>query len=85
MYSVELSPAAARDIRKLPRQQQAAIVARLDDLASDPRPAGSKKLKGHDLHRIRLGDYRIVYTIEDARLRVLVIRVGHRSDVYKRL
>ena len=59
------------------------IISALHALADDPRPHGVKKLKGYrDYWRIRVGDYRIIYTIQDDRLLVVVIRIGHRRDVY---
>ncbi len=77
---------AARAIRKLGRDAQRQVVAKLERLADNPRRPGSKKLEGtEDLHRVRVGDYRIVYRIEDQVLLVLVVRVAHRSDVYRRL
>ncbi len=77
---------AARAIRKLGRDAQRQVVTKLERLADNPRPAGSKKLEGtEDLHRVRVGDCRIVYRIEDQVLLVLVVRVAHRSDVYRRL
>jgi mRNA interferase RelE/StbE len=61
------------------------IVPQLENLASDPRPSGCKKMQGGDREwRIRVGDYRVVYTVDDARLLVEVTRIRHRSDVYKR-
>jgi mRNA interferase RelE/StbE len=85
-YRVVVEDGAARAIRKLDRGAQRLVVARLERLAEDPRPPGSKKLEGaEDLHRLRVGDYRIVYRIEDQVLLVLVVRVAHRSDVYRRL
>ena len=56
---------------------------RLDELGENPRPPGSKKLAGADFWRTRVGDYRIVYSIEDQVLMVLVIRIGHRREVYR--
>ena len=52
-------------------------------LAGDPRPNGCRKLSGSEEYRIRVGDYRVLYEIEDAVLRILVVRVGHRRDVYE--
>jgi mRNA interferase RelE/StbE len=85
-YRVVVEDGAARAIRKLGRDAQRQVVAKLERLADNPRPPGSKKLEGtEDLHRVRVGDYRIVYRIEDQVLLVLVVRVAHRSDVYRRL
>ncbi len=84
-YDVVLTSSAEKELRKLSRQLIARIVPRLEDLASNPRPSGCKKLQGGDREwRIRVGDYRVVYTIDDAKLLVEVTRVRHRSDVYQR-
>lgn len=56
---------------------------RIGQLADDPRPAGSKKLSGHNRYRIRQGSYRIVYGIEDKELVVMVVKAGHRKDIYR--
>lgn len=83
-YAIEVTSAAARDLRRLTRSIQRRIGARIDALADDPRPRGATKLAGTEaLHRIRVGDYRIVYQIEDAILVVTVLRAGHRRDVYR--
>lgn len=85
-FAVELSKSAAKQLRKLDRPVQARLVAALALLQSDPRPATAMALTGHAGHlRIRVGDYRIVYTVEDGRLLVLVLAVGHRSAIYDRL
>jgi mRNA interferase RelE/StbE len=85
-YRVVVEDGAARAIRKLGRDAQRQVVAKLERLADNPRPPGSKELEGTaDLHRVRVGDYRIVYRVEDQVLLVLVVRVAHRSDVYRRL
>jgi len=83
-YAVEFSPSARREFRKLAREIQRSLRPRLDALANEPRPTGAKKLKGSDdLWRIRVSDYRIIYEIRDRILVVLVIRVGHRREVYR--
>lgn len=83
-YTVEFSPGAEREFRKLAHQIQRKLRPRIDALADDPRPAGAKKLKGRDeLWRIRAGDYRIVYEVRDRILVVLVVRVAHRGEVYR--
>jgi mRNA interferase RelE/StbE len=58
-------------------------VTRVEALEADPRPSGCKKLTNSELWRIRVGDYRVVYSIEDAKLVVLVVRVGHRREIYR--
>jgi mRNA interferase RelE/StbE len=80
-----LTSSAERELKKLPGQWIARIVPRLQSLASNPRPAGCKKLSGGDAEwRIRVGDYRAVYTIDDARSLVEVTRIRHRREVYDR-
>jgi mRNA interferase RelE/StbE len=82
-YGVEVDRVAAKLLRKLDRAVQARLVAAIAALALDPRPAGAKALAGHPgLLRIRVGDYRVVYTVDDKVLVVLVLHLGHRRDVY---
>jgi len=84
-YDVALTSSAAKEIKKLPRQLIARIMPRLERLGYDPRPTGCKKLQGGDREwRIRIGDYRVVYTVDDAKLLVEVTRIRHRSEVYQR-
>ncbi|MDO5504570.1 MAG: type II toxin-antitoxin system RelE/ParE family toxin [Actinomycetia bacterium] len=83
-YRVEISRAAARQLRKLDAQAIRRINAAIDLLADDPRPPGAKKLAGgHGEYRVRTGDFRIVYEIEDDILFILVLAVGHRREVYR--
>ncbi len=82
-YRVTIAPAAARAIRSLDRPVQVRIIRAAEALAQDPRPPGSRKLVGENRWRLRVGDWRVVYQVEDARLIVLVVRVGHRGDVYR--
>ncbi len=84
-YQVEFAPLARRQIRKLPRDIQGRILERVEGLATDPRPPGVKKLADdEDFYRIRVGDYRVVYQIHDRKLIVLIVKVGHRREVYTR-
>ncbi len=84
-YNIVFTPAALRQLRKLPRRDQRRILDTIELLADDPRPTGAKKLHGADaLWRIRAGDYRVVYTIENTKLIVLVLRIRHRKDVYRK-
>lgn len=83
-HSVEFTTAAARQVRKLPKNERARVLDAIDGLAEDPRPHGARKLVGAELAwRIRIGDYRVVYDIEDDRLTVTVVRAGHRREVYR--
>ena len=71
-------------IMDLPRRMQERVLDAIEDLEQNPRPSGVTKMRGEaDTYRVRSGDYRILYTIEDDVLRVLVVKVGHRSDVYR--
>jgi len=83
-YKIELTRSAAKEIDKIKtKKDRQRIVARIAALAEEPRPPGCKKLTGQDAYRIRQGSYRIVYIIEDKRLLVTVVKVGHRRDVYR--
>lgn len=85
-YRVELTPAAERYLRGLDRPVLRRIDAKIRALAEDPRPNGVEKLTGDDgIFRVRVGDYRILYTIEDAELVILVVRIRHRREVYRGL
>jgi len=83
-YRIALSPMAARQLRKLDAQVRRRIQAALDLLAEQPRPPSATRLVGGAGEwRVRTGDYRIVYEIEDERLFILVLRIGHRREVYE--
>jgi mRNA interferase RelE/StbE len=83
-YEVEIARRAVKSLTRLPRREQQRIRAAIDLLADEPRPPGCVALKGEDhAYRVRVGDYRIIYEVHDDRLVVLVVRVGHRQDVYR--
>lgn len=83
-YQVEFKRSAEKAYAKLPADMKRRIASRLRTLEENPRPDGVKKLKGEeDLYRVREGDYRIIYTIEDRVLIVLVVAIGNRRDVYR--
>lgn len=83
-YKVEIADAAAKIIRKLPKDEQIRIGQKINKLAENPRPTGIEKLSGKEhIYRIRSGDYRIIYHIQDKILHVLVLKVGHRREVYR--
>ena len=83
-YSITFAAAAKRQLDKLPKPAQRQLGAVIAQLADNPRPAGVVKLSGEDgLYRVHGGDYRAIYRIEDARLLVLVVKVGHRRDIYR--
>ena len=84
-YRVEVAPAALRQLRKLDPPSRRRVQAAIELLAGRPRPSGAKKLVGGEGEwRVRTGDYRIGYEIHDTVLRVLVVAVGHRRDIYER-
>ncbi len=84
-YSVILADSARRELKNLPAEVIGRVMPRIRELASNPRPPGCKKLYGSkDLWRIRVGDYRIVYTLNDPGMLVDITRVAHRSEVYER-
>jgi mRNA interferase RelE/StbE len=83
-YSVEFVASARHQLAKLPRSVQHRVTRAIDNLAGTPRPHGAKLLSGgNEIWRIRVGDYRVLYTVEDDRLVVLVIRVAHRREAYR--
>jgi mRNA interferase RelE/StbE len=83
-YTVLLAPPAERQLKALTESTQKRIVKRLKSLRHNPRPQGIKKLAGAgNLYRIREGSYRIVYTIQDKELVVLVVKIGDRKEVYR--
>jgi mRNA interferase RelE/StbE len=82
-YSVEFAPKVEQALHQLDGAVRKRIVSRIEALEQEPRPSGCVKLSGAELWRIRVGDYRVVYSIEDQRLTVLVVRVGHRREVYR--
>lgn len=85
-YSVGYDPTASKELGKLDRQIARRIARAISALAANPRPAGCRRLVGYDeLWRIRVGDYRVIYTIRDDELIVLALRIAHRGDVYRRI
>lgn len=82
-YSVAFKRSAAKELADLPARIRRRLAARIGELAQDPRPFGSEKLSGEEKYRIRQGDYRVVYAIDDGQLIVTVFKVAHRRDVYR--
>lgn len=85
IYKILLTKKAQKDVEILDKSQQLAILAKISLLSLNPRPNGCEKIKTTDLWRIRCGDFRIVYQINDDVLLVLIVRVGNRKDIYKEL
>lgn len=84
MYKVLIDKRVRKDIDKIPKVFAKKIIVAIEDLANSPRPSGCKKLIDFDdLYRIRVGKYRIIYSIEDEVLTVIVIKIGHRQSIYE--
>lgn len=85
-YSIIYKPSVRKALSKLDKPTQSRLISAIEVLATNPRPDGVKKLKGHyDHYRIRQGDYRIIYDVNDGILEVLVVKVGHRREIYETL
>ena len=82
-YRILFRETVYKDLRAVPKGDLTKILDRIASLASNPRPSWSKKLTGQERYRIRQGNYRILYSIEDDILQVWVVNVGHRKDVYR--
>lgn len=84
MYKVSIKNSALKEIQRIPKDFRLKIIEVIDSLAANPRPSGVKKLENfQDSYRVRVGQYRIVYKIEDRRLIVEVVKVGNRKEVYR--
>jgi len=85
-YSIEFKRSATKGLKKIPKSDRRRIRDRIDSLAEDlPDPATTKMKGDNPFHKIRVGDYRIVYEIQESLLVILVLKIGHRKDVYRRL
>ncbi|MGL5795410.1 MAG: type II toxin-antitoxin system RelE family toxin [Waterburya sp.] len=83
-YRIEFVKQAAKQFKALPNQEQQRLKPKIDALVKDPRPIGVVKLSGQeDLYRIRVGSYRVIYSIQDNQLLILVVKIGHRKDIYR--
>jgi mRNA interferase RelE/StbE len=83
-YRIELRPAAVRALRKIDPAMRGRVQGAIALLAQDPRPPAARALQGRPGLRVRVGDYRIIYTVADDVLLIVVVTVGHRRDVYDR-
>lgn len=84
-FTVQIPKKVRKELAGLAREAQERIVKALERLEAEPRPVGSIKLEGQDnRYRIRIGDYRVIYEIRDTELLVLVVKIGHRREVYER-
>lgn len=82
-YKLLIKPSAAKELEALPKRDRGRIVTKIRSLSVEPRPPGCEKLSAHDVYRVRRGNYRVLYTVQDADLMVVVIAIGHRREVYR--
>jgi mRNA interferase RelE/StbE len=83
-YKLLIKPSAAKELEALPRRDRSRIVAQIEVLADNRHPPGSERLSGEEKYRLRQGDYRVLYSIQDASTTVTIVKIGHRRDVYRR-
>ena len=83
VYNIFFKESVKKDLESIPRNDLQRIMERIGSLAGNPRPAGCEKLSGQEKYRVRQGDYRIIYSIQDTELTVWVVKVGHRREVYR--
>jgi len=81
-YKIEIKKSATKEIAKLPKNILKRILTKIQSLSNEPRPNGCKKLTADEKYRVRVGDHRILYCIEDDKLVVYIVKVGHRKKVY---
>jgi len=85
-YRIEVKRSAAKTLKKIPKASRKRIVEKIDSLAESPPNPDTTKMKGNNpFHKVRVGDYRIVYEIQEDVLMILVLKIGHRKDIYKNL
>lgn len=82
-YKITIKKSAAKELEGIPQKDLRKIVKRIRSLAKDPRPHDSQKLSGQEQYRIRQGDYRIIYSIEDTDLLIDIVKIGHRREIYR--
>ncbi len=82
-YRLLIKPSAVKELEALQLKDRRRVVARLRGLSDQPRPPGCEKLTGHDLYRVRQGNYRILYEVQDHDLTVAIIKIGHRREIYR--
>jgi mRNA interferase RelE/StbE len=83
-YRILVKTSAAGELERIPRKDLLRIVKRVTSLAGDPRPPGSEKLSALERYRVRQGDYRIVYSVDDAAGTVVIFKIGHRKEIYRK-
>jgi mRNA interferase RelE/StbE len=82
-YKIHIKRTAERELREIPKKDLQRITKKIGALSSDPRPTGCEKLSGQERYRLRQGNYRIVYSIDDESQMVMIVKIGHRREVYR--
>jgi mRNA interferase RelE/StbE len=82
-YKVLIKPSAVKEIEEIPKKDRQRIVKRIQSLSKEPRPPGCEKLSGQEKYRVRQGRFRMVYSIADEDMAVLIVEVGHRKEIYR--
>ena len=82
-YDLLINRSARKELESLPSKDCTRVTKKILALAENPRPAGAEKLSGEEKYRIRQGDYRVLYAIDDGSKQVTVVKIGHREDVYR--
>ena len=82
-YEISVKKSAVKELEAIPKKELQKIIKKIQSLASDPRPEGSQKLSHREQYRLRQGDYRIIYSVQDDDLTVHIIKVGHRKEIYR--
>ena len=83
VYNLFFKDSVRKDLDSIPKNDLQRIIERIKSLAADPRPLGCEKLSGQEKYRLRQGNYRIIYSIQDTQLTVWVVKVGHHREVYR--
>jgi mRNA interferase RelE/StbE len=82
-YEISVKKSAVKELEDIPKKELQKIIKKIKTLSSDPRPQGYQKLSHREQYRLRQGDYRIIYSIQDDDLTVHIIKVGHRKEIYR--
>ena len=82
-YEIYFKESVEKDFRTIPKKDLKKIISRIKELSKDPRPPGHEKLTGQERYRVRQGLYRIVYSVQDKKMTIWIVKVGHRKDVYR--
>ena len=82
-YKIQVKKSVEKELDKIPKKELLKILDKIKSLSDDPHPTGSTKLTNQEKYRVRVGNYRILYKVEDNILTVFVVKVGHRKDIYR--